>query len=189
MTAQDEDMYELFRRAIVERDADAWATIRERFRPLLISWAGQAGVHGKPDLDCAESADQAFTRAWAALSPERFADFPNLAQLLSYLRTCVATAVIDGLRQQAPGGLELPKPLPNTGGTAEQIPLMEMERAALWDLALAVAATAAERVALVESFVYNLPPRAIYARHPQLFASVADVYSSKRYLLDRLGRN
>ena len=33
--------YELFRRAIVERDDEAWAEIHSHYRPLLLSWARQ----------------------------------------------------------------------------------------------------------------------------------------------------
>ena len=45
-------------------------------------------------------ADQAFTRAWSALSPERFASFPTLAALLAYMRACVTTTVIDHARSE-----------------------------------------------------------------------------------------
>ena len=33
-------MYELFRRAIVDRDAEAWASVHGQFRRMLIAWAG-----------------------------------------------------------------------------------------------------------------------------------------------------
>jgi hypothetical protein len=156
---------------------------------MLIAWARRAGVRSEHGLDCAEVADEAFARAWAALPPARFADFPTLARLLSYMRTCVTTTAVDGMRQQTSYEFDLLEALPDTGGTPEQIVVAEVERAALWEIALEVAATPAERVVLVESFVYDRRPRAIHARHPRLFADVAEVYRTKRNLLDRLARN
>ena len=42
---------------------------------------------------------------------------------------------------------------------------------------------------LTESFAYDLPPRAILARHPTLFADVDAIYTIKRNLIERLKRN
>jgi DNA-directed RNA polymerase specialized sigma24 family protein len=189
MNTQNVESYDLFRRAIVNRDAEAWATVHGRYRPMLISWASQAGAGGEHGLDCGEIADHAFARAWLALSPQRFADFPTLARLLGYLRACVRTAAIDGRRQHSNRDHDLPEAYADARGTPEQVVLAEIERTALWEIALAMAATLAERVALVESFAYDLPPRAIYERHPQLFPNVGEVYRAKRNLIDRLQRN
>ena len=40
-------------------------------------------------------ADHALARAWIALSPARFANFPSLGAVLAYLRACVTAAVVD----------------------------------------------------------------------------------------------
>jgi hypothetical protein len=189
MTTPDDESYDLFRRAIVEGDADAWASIHGRFRPMLIGWADRTGVRSDHGLDCIAIADQAFARAWAALTPERFADFPTVGRLLSYLRTCVATTVIDGIRQQTSYWQALPEELPAIDSLPEQLVLAKMERTALWSIVRSAALTQAEWVALVESYAYHLPPRAIHARNPHLFASVADVYRAKRNLINRLQRN
>ena len=66
--------------------------------------------------------------------------------------------------------------------TPEQVVLAGLDRAELWGVAGALALSAAERVVLLESFVYALSPHCIQARHPQLFPDVADVYSAKRNL-------
>src|SRR5215211_5786980 len=101
MLKQEEEGYELFRRAIVYRDAEAWAEIHARYRSLLISWANRSGA-GQCTAEQAEDlADQALARAWVALTPARFAEFSSLARLLSYLRTCVATTAIDISRAKA----------------------------------------------------------------------------------------
>src|SRR5262245_63062818 len=95
MVEEEQEGYELFRRAIVLRDADAWSAIYLRYRPLLIAWVCRCDSYAHSNEPAGDIADQAFTRAWSALTPERFAEFPSLARLLSYLRACVTTTVID----------------------------------------------------------------------------------------------
>jgi hypothetical protein len=81
------------RRAILERDEVAWAAIHTRYRALLISWAYHTNSRMYAGEWCDDIADQAFARAWVALTPARFAEFPNLPRLLSYLHTCVMVMV------------------------------------------------------------------------------------------------
>jgi DNA-directed RNA polymerase specialized sigma24 family protein len=85
-----QDDYELFRRAIVERDVDAWAAIAGRYRQLLISWVVRCPGADHLGESYEDLADEALARAWRALSPEHFAAFPSLAALLAYLRRCVS---------------------------------------------------------------------------------------------------
>ena len=184
-----DDGYDLFRRAVVERDADAWATIAERYRHLLISWAVRCPAAQGAGEFYDDLADRALARAWAALSPERFATFPSLASLLAYLRTCVAAAAIDTARTQAVHEravhhAEQTDPMP-----LEQAVLERLDRAEVWQLVSNLVKTEAERVVLVERFVLDLPPRVILARHPALFADVVVIYTAIRNLCERLRRN
>jgi DNA-directed RNA polymerase specialized sigma24 family protein len=188
MTAHDK-LYELLQRAIVDRDEEAWALVHGQLRRRLIAWAGHSSARSAYGLDCTTIADQAFARAWSALTPERFANFPTLEYLLSYLRTCVRTTIIDCIRQQTACGDDLSETHADTGGGPEEIILAKIERAILWDIIHSAVAMQSERVVLIESYVYNLPPRSIYARHPQLFTSIGEVYAAKRNLIERLGRN
>ena len=185
----DAACYEIFRRAIEQGDADAWSDIARHYRGLLAAWAVQFSVRGLiaewPD----DIADQALARAWSALTPESFAEFSTLPRLLSYLRSCVASTVIDCARAQAANQRAQSAIRVDTAATPEQIVLAGIDRTELWRMALGLTANRAERVVLVESFALNLPPRVIQSRHPRLFASVADVYSAKRNLFARLHRN
>jgi hypothetical protein len=189
MLQQEEEGYELFRRAILCRDAAAWAAIHAHYRPLLVSWAYHSGAGTCTAESAGDLADQALARAWVALTPARFAAFASLPRLLSYLRACVATTVIDSTRAQAyaeraPESIRTQAP-----ATPEQIVLTALDREVLWRAVAAVVATAADRVVLVESLVYGLPPRAIRARHQKLFPDIGTVYRTKRNLFDRLQRN
>jgi hypothetical protein len=189
MDQQEIDGYELFRRAILERDDAAWAAIHARYRALLISWVYHSTSRIYAGEWCDDLADQALARAWVALTPARFADFPTLPRLLGYLHTCVMTTVIDNGRARASSERTLNKLEVGAVATPEQIVLAEVEREELWRVVSALATTRAEQVVLVESLAYGFPPRTILARHPQLFADVAAVYSAKRNLFARLQRN
>jgi DNA-directed RNA polymerase specialized sigma24 family protein len=185
----DLDGYQLFRRAIVERDEEAWAEISTLYRRMLISWANHYSVRIKIDETSADIADQALTRAWMALSPERFARFPNLAALLAYLHTSVLAAVIDTSRAQVAHQRMVHKLEAGDVLTPEQIVVQKYMRAELWRRVNAVVRTPQERIILVESFVFDLSPGAIKARHPDLFADVETIYTMKRNLLNRLQHN
>jgi hypothetical protein len=189
MEEHEREGYELFRRAIVLRDEQAWAEIHARYRSLLVAWAYRSSARARLGEPSDDIADQALARAWAALPPERFAEFPTLATLLSYLRACVATTAIDIARAQTTSERAASALAANAPATPEQIVMARIDRKALWQAVIALAANPAERVVLVEGFAYGQPPRAILARHPQLFADIAAVYGAKRNLFARLQRN
>ena len=189
MHKQEEEEYELFRRAILYRDAEAWAAIHARYRSLLVSWAYKCGARRCVAEWAEDLADQALARAWAALTPARFVAFSSLAQLLSYLRACVSTTVIDNTRAHAAAERAQQSLGTQAPAIPEQLVLDSLDRDALWRAVIALLATPAERVVLVESVVYGLPPRTIWARHPQLFPDVQTVYGTKRNLFVRLQRN
>ena len=181
--------YRLFSQAIVDQDADAWATICTRYQPLLMHWANQSRASMAIDESSMDLADQAFARAWAALTPMCFGKFASLAALLAYLRTCVASVAIDCTRAQT-ARLRMREQLDERPvATPEQIVVHEAECRELWHLVNQVVATAQERTILDECFVLDLPPRLILTRHPHLFATIGAVYATKRNLLDRLRRS
>ena len=185
----EQDGYDLFRRAIVERDADAWAEGSARYRRLLLAWVHECSAAAQLCECYDDIVDQAFTRAWLALSPRHFANFPNLAALLAYLRACVSAVVIDYARARTAQERMLQKLEFSGGSSPEQVVLFEMERAELWQLVFGLTANEQEHIVLIESFLGDLPPRAIQARHPELFPDVIAVYNAKRNLLTRLKGN
>jgi DNA-directed RNA polymerase specialized sigma24 family protein len=154
------------------------------YRPLLISWAYRCGAGTYTAESADDIADQALARAWVALTPAHFAAFAALAQLLSYLRACVATTVIDSTRAKAAAERARPALDTNAPATPEQLVLSSLDRDAFWRAVVALVATPAEHIVLVESLVYGFPPRAIWARHPPLFPDSATIYSTKRSLFN-----
>jgi DNA-directed RNA polymerase specialized sigma24 family protein len=184
-----QDNYELFRRAVVERDADAWAAISECYRPLMIAWVGRSQAAEAARERYEDIADEALARAWSALSPDRFAGFPSVAALLAYFRTCVNAAVIDAARARQVFDRASMLVDQSDDPSPDDIVLDRLDRDELWRLITSQPMTEAERIALIERFALDLPPRVIQARHPELFTNVTLVYAAIRNLCDRLRRN
>jgi DNA-directed RNA polymerase specialized sigma24 family protein len=182
--------YELFRRAIEQRDPDAWADIAHQYRGLLAAWAAQSSARGLIDEQPDDIADQAFARAWGALSAARFSTFPHIASLLAYLRACVRATVIDHAREQA-AQQRAAQSLESAfvSATPEQAVLEDLDRTEIWRLIMRMTGNLQEQIIVRESLVYALPPRAIQARHPEMFADVVEVYRVKRNLINRFQRN
>ena len=184
-----DDSYELFRRAVVERDAEAWAEIVVRYRRLMVAWATRSQLSYTVWEHNEDIADQALARAWSALSPERFAAFPNTAALLGYLRVCVAATVIDAARAQTVQDRVFRSAEQDIISTPEQAVIARLEHDEIWQHINTLVTNKAERIMLVERFVLSLPPRIILKRHPALFPDIKAVYATIRNLCDRLRRD
>ena len=184
-----QDGYELFRRAVVDRDADAWTEISLSYRTMMVAWARRCHVADISGECYEDLADEALARAWKALSPDRFAQFPSLAALLAYLRTCVMATVIDAARARTSYERMAGRMDHGASTPPDQLVLEQLDRAELWELAGSLVVGEAERVVLLERYVLDLPPRVIQARHPVLFPDVRKIYETIRNICDRLRRN
>ncbi|HMQ31141.1 MAG TPA: sigma-70 family RNA polymerase sigma factor [Chloroflexaceae bacterium] len=184
--------YELFRRALVERDEAAWEQLYRHYSGLVEGWIRRSGAF----VSSGESSEYfvvgAFTKFWRAITPERFASFPSLASLLQYLQLCATSVVIDSVRAQSwsemlPEETISPNHGPQTSPDEEAVSRVDREE--FWRFINEQLNGEVERVVVYCSFVLGLTPRAIFARRGELFSSVNDVYNVKRNVLGRLSRN
>src|SRR5215470_19580224 len=98
--SNDRYCLELFRRAIVSRDNDAWACIYQQYAPLVLTWVTQhqsaaplLGQDGSGPL-----VNAAFAKFSQALTPAKMENFDSLAAVLKYLKMCVHSVVADEVR-------------------------------------------------------------------------------------------
>src|SRR5436305_1679669 len=98
--SNDRYCLELFRRAIVKRDDDAWACIYQQYAPLVLTWVTQhqsatpiLGQEGSAPL-----VNAAFAKFSQALTPAKMENFVSLAAILKYLKLCVHSVVADEVR-------------------------------------------------------------------------------------------
>lgn len=188
--------YELFRRALVERNEAAWEQLFQHYSGLVEGWVRRTGAFPNSGESSEYFVVGAFTKFWRAISPERFESFPSLAALLHYLQLCATSVVIDSVRAQSWGEMVsddviyLPANqalLPQYSPDEEA--MKRVQREEFWSLVDAQLHGEIERVVVYCSFVLGLTPRAIFARRNDLFHTVNDVYNVKRNVLGRLGRN
>ena len=184
--------YELFRRALVERDELAWEQLYLHYSGLVEGWIRRSGAFTSSGESSEYFVVGAFTKFWRALNPERFAAFPSLASLLQYLQLCATSVVIDSVRAQSwsemlPEETASPNHGPQTAPDEEAV--RRVDREEFWQFINEQLNNEVERVVVYCSFVLGLTPRAIYAKRSDLFSSVNDVYNVKRNVLGRLSRN
>lgn len=92
--------FELFRRAIDERDDQAWQAIEKQFHRLEIHWVRQMAsfeIDGQEIEDVLANAHEFF---WRYVRVPITTYFPHLGALLKYLKDCVRTAVNQLKREQ-----------------------------------------------------------------------------------------
>jgi len=184
--------YELFRRALSERDERAWEYVFRQYRSLVERWVRNNAAFDASGESSEDLAVEAFARFWHAISPALFERFLTAAALLQYLHMCAGCVVIDKARARTAARLASEQPLSHGDGlyvaTDEEV-LGQIDRAQFWRHVAKQWNNDAERVVVTCSFVAGLKPRQIYAAHRDLFASVKEVYLVKRNVLDRLRRD
>jgi len=210
--------FELFRRAVAERDHGAWEALMAQYGGLVLAW-----VRRHPATATLPAHDQdddwvtaAFERFWIAIGPDRFGHFTGLSALLRYLKMCVHSALVDAVRAHAAAptvslsvetgnghgtasGAAAPHATHSTRGgigastalvaDAEAQAADRLAAGDLWQTITCELSDETERLVAHLSLVLDLKPAEIHERFPHRFASVADVYRIKRNLLERLRRS
>jgi DNA-directed RNA polymerase specialized sigma24 family protein len=184
--------YELFRRALVERDDAAWAMIFEQYTPLVEHWVRRTGAFTVSGETSDFFVSAAFTRFWRAIPAERFGSFPTLASLLNYLRRCATCVVIDSARAHSYADL-LPEEAVNWNtqrmAYADEEATEQVSREEFWRLVDGLLTNEAERVIVRCSYLLGMKPGDIFAEWGALFSCVEEVYTLKRGILTRLRKS
>jgi RNA polymerase sigma factor (sigma-70 family) len=180
--------FELFRRAVVDRDELAWVNLYAQYGPLVRYWVGPETEDGVAE----DVVAAAFERFWQALDAATFDQFAALSAVLRYLKLCARSARLDRRRAARARAREKPldetvHALPAPDNLEEQL-ARAGEADAFWRMVGASLATERERAVVYLCYVCGLTPREICARYGAQFPEVAVVYRIKRVALDRLRR-
>ncbi len=192
--SNDRFCLEMFRRAIVRRDDDAWACIYQQYAPLVLTWVTQhqsatplLGQDGSGPL-----VNAAFAKFSQALTPVKMANFDSLAAILKYLKMCVHSVVADEVRsrqaRQYEETLELVEHEPASDDPADDV-VSNISAQGLWKVIQEELNGEDERVLIYLAYVQGMKPSEISSEHRRLFPTVDDVYRIKRNVLERLRRN
>lgn len=178
---------ELFRRALCQRDSDAWTALQVCFSDTIRGW-----LHSHPRRDFALRLDsdenyvaQTFARFWQATAHNQKLAFATLATALAYLRMCLNGAILDTLRAYS-----RPKEIQVWVSDIEEQQAEDgAEQHELWAFLFRMFPKSKERRLLYLLFHCGLKPREIMRHSPQDFADVQEIYQLQRNIMDRLLRN
>lgn len=182
------DPYELFRRAVVEGNQGAWEALCAQYQGLVRSWLRRHPAATLVDESDDYLVNRTFERFWRGVGPARFATFRGLPALLSYLKLCAQSVVLDEARARAKRQAVQLEGWEQVDGFEEAI-AEQAAAHALWRAIRAAVRDESELLIARLSFIQGLKPREIRERYPERYADVAEVYRLKRNLLDRLRRD
>ena len=180
--------YELFRRAIVEKDQKAWAAVYEQYKRLVAKQLVTKGVQINPD-QVDDLVEDTFAKFWQAMKSKEFAnDFKSMGQIITYLKMCAHSVKVDWFRNQKKWE-DFTTPLEE----AEHIKhdpisskIEALDREKLQTYFRSRLKDKEERLVFFLSFESGLKPRQIYAKYTQEFENVKEVRRIKERIVLRL---
>lgn len=189
--SDDHYCYELFRRAIVDRNSYAWDSIYQQYRNLVSGWVRRCSGFEAAGGDVEELVNFTFAKLWRSLTPAKFSRFDTLQALLRYLQMCAGSAVTDRVRRRRNEQFLEPLEVLGTQASGERVEghvLTEVERSRFWADVRQHLNDEQEEALVYGYFVLGLKPRQIYDQFGARFDAVEDVYRVKRNVLNRLRR-
>jgi len=179
---------ELFRRATVEKDVEAWEWVQRCFSEIVLGWLRR---HPSRAAACRLESEEnyvalAFERFWQATTLTQQVAFGRLSAALQYLRTSLHGAILDTLRAYS-----RPKevPLPEPGEPGEPFAEEQTEGSEVWEALQSLLPNRRELRLAYLLYHCGLKPREMVRFCPQEWSDVQEIYRLRRNLLDRLMRN
>lgn len=186
--------YELFRRAILERDQRAYDCLYRQYQPLVASWVERHPSYPGAGEEIQYFVNRSFEKLWHALTPEKFQRFPDLKALLSYLKLCTHSVVIDHARTrqhallyEAAGDTLLASQAASNNVEGDTVETAQQQE--FWRVINRRLADEKEQAVVFGSFVLAMKPAELQLRYAHLFSDVKDVYRTKQNVLERLRRD
>jgi hypothetical protein len=185
--------FEIFRRAIVNRDESSWECIYEQYQPLITKWLSLHPLFSSSDEEIQYFINRVFDKIWSSLSPEKFPNFPNLKSILKYMQMCSHSVLVDHMRKN-----QDTLPLEEVGLTpkqTEESQSIEQEvdsklmGGELWRIIEESLKDEAERRVIYGSFILGQKPDELFRTHKKEFNSIEAVYRTKEKVISRLRRN
>ncbi|HEX7735117.1 MAG TPA: hypothetical protein VF458_09640 [Ktedonobacteraceae bacterium] len=181
----EEYCLEIFRRALVLRNEQAWEILIQRFSATIIGWLRRHPYReeaARLHIQEKDYADLTIARLWVAAHNQPL-EFHSLAGALWFLRKTLNAAVIDTIREMKSKEL----PLQETAFVEPAAP--EEEDLERWETIKSMLPDEREKRLAQLLFYCNLTPREVVHYCPQEFSDIQEVYKLKRGILDRLRRN
>lgn len=165
--------FELLRRALAERVPEAFTYVYQIYERQVTGWVYQHRGFRHTGEVPEYFTGAAFQSFYAAVQGAKFDRFPTLAALLTYLKTCVHTAVARHLREGARNVAEPLDAIDPPSGAPE--PGAGVEARELWEHICDLLPETHDQLLARCSFVLGLKPRHICAAYRAYWNSERDV--------------
>jgi hypothetical protein len=180
---------EIVRRAVVDREECCWSELVNVYNERVTAWCRRADLRGRYEPE--ELVAWTWVKFWRYYSAAKLGASSSLAAVLSYLKLCAYSAVVDRARSEHTS-LPLDRPRAGVPGATTRFdgPIIDAgARTALWRVVMGCVKDERGRVLVELSFCRGLRSAEVHESRPDLFASVQQVYSESRNLMDRLRRS
>ena len=182
--------FELFRRAIVRRDNEAWDAVYTQYKPQVERWVYRHPDFALVDEEAQDFTVQAFARFSKYFTQDKLLKSKSLAGVLSYLQMCVNGAILDCLRKIHHEQVEIDDTMEtrmdlNPGSTPEEL----LQGEELWQFVKTRLKDQKEHIVVYASIVLDLTPRQILVEYRDVFRDTAEIYQCKANVFARLGRD
>jgi len=184
--------FELFRRALEERNTSAWDTICVQYQALVSGWVNKHHGFATSGEEVDYFVNGAFGKISATLSPDRFRSFSGIGALLGYLKMCVHSVITDYnriLEYTELFALDEAEKEQSEDPSPEEQTMDRSNRQLVWDATSKRLHDEKERSVIYGSFVLDLKPQEIYDHFPGLFVDVDEIYHVKQNIISRLRRD
>lgn len=186
--------FELFRRAILQRNELAWECVYAQYQPLVAGWIERHPALPLSGEEVQFFLNRAFEKMWRGLTPEKFTTFDDLKSILRYLQMCAHSVVIDFVRRKEQKALqdavdEADEVLVSRETAVEDQLTADLERQRLWRWLEGQFNNEKERLAIYGIFVLGLKPSEVVGEYGRVFADVNEVYRAKENIFARLRRS
>ncbi len=187
--------FELFRRAILQKNERAWESVYQQYQPLVISWVERHPIATALDEEVQYFVNRAFEKMWVVMTPEKFLEFDNLKSVLRYLQMCVHSCIVDHMRAKDRAILLEDEEMDPTSvditehETLEERAAAQADAVILWDWLAERLKNEQERVVVYGSFVLAMKPREIFEEYTGIFHDIKEIYMTKENVITRLQRD
>ena len=184
----DQYYLEMFHRAMVNHEPDAWELLQQCFSPLVRAWMRN---HPQRNLACRFELEEnyvanTFTRVWQASMRNRL-EFDTLVAALSYLKLSLQGTILDTLRAYAQPR-EVPLPDADSVTYSSEKPAIkdDYKSSDLWEIIKSLLHNERQRRLAYLLFHCGLKPREIVRCCPDEFGELQEIIRLTRYILEQL---
>jgi hypothetical protein len=184
--------FELFRRAVRDRDQFAWEMIYTQYNSLVAGWVIQNQRFEAAGEDVEYFVNGAFAKMANILTPSKFEGFSDLSFVLQYLKMCVHSVIVDFDRSAHQEHWDSLDQIEEKESDEPRVENQEADRAfrkAFWDWINARLHDEKEHAVIYGSFVLELKPQELLVHYQKVFVDLDEIYRVKQNVLARLRRD